>query len=571
LTAISALGEEALKQYDEILVAVNEDFGEGSSLAQAYALQMGTLSASVDRIRGAAKAAKVAIGEFFTPLIKGFADIVAPVEKSSEALRRERTELNNLVSAITTANISEEVRLQKIEALNAQYPSFLEGINQETVTNTKLLAILQDVNKAYERRIEQAVAEELYARQAKERADTLDKEWKLTQRLRDLQTERAQLESFGANKTIEMVGRLAEIRGEEDNINRRIDNQIKKREELDQKIQDQLALLKTFDDEQEVVTTRRVEVAEGEGITGPQVTLPLNIQTFESELAQIDALLRQFTEDAYNEMVDAFGGFPDEFEQFSQKIKDELEAVQKKAEETKAKNIETTQEYLSQAGDAVTAFSNIFAAAKQKELNAAGDNAEKRYEIEKKYARREQLMAITQSIINGAEAITQLMSKHPPPDPLFWVGTAITAATTAAQVALIASQKFAKGGYEVLGGQRHAYGGTPIAIGEAEQGEGHAVFSRWATERYGRILPDLVDAINAGNFPKVDQDSTKRMDAGERLMRFAHSVSLDDSRQLEEIKRLLSKEKEQVSYLTENGAHYKIVQKKGLYKKMRIR
>lgn len=67
-------------------------------------------------------------------------------------------------------------------------------------------------------------------------------------------------------------------------------------------------------------------------------------------------------------------------------------------------------------------------------------------------------------------------------------------------------------------------------------------------------------------------DVQEQLNAGEKLMRFFHTVSLDDSKQLDEIKKILSRDREQVSYITDKrGDKYKIVQKKGYFKKMRIR
>ncbi len=88
-----------------------------------------------------------------------------------------------------------------------------------------------------------------------------------------------------------------------------------------------------------------------------------------------------------------------------------------------------------------------------------------------KQFRAEQQAAIAQAIINGALAVTNILATTPKAD--FGVATfallALNAVQTAAQIAVISSQKapkFAKGGW--IGGKPHSQGGTII---EAEKDE----------------------------------------------------------------------------------------------------
>jgi hypothetical protein len=92
----------------------------------------------------------------------------------------------------------------------------------------------------------------------------------------------------------------------------------------------------------------------------------------------------------------------------------------------------------------------------------------------KEKARKEQgeaqkAIAITQAIIAAALGVANAFSLPPPAS---FIAAAATAVATGAQIAVIASQKFAKGG--VLSGPSHAQGGIPIMGGraEAEGGEG---------------------------------------------------------------------------------------------------
>ncbi len=53
LLGITALGTDALKDYDKILKTVNEDYGKNSSLTKAYGVQMDTFRTKIDQVKGA--------------------------------------------------------------------------------------------------------------------------------------------------------------------------------------------------------------------------------------------------------------------------------------------------------------------------------------------------------------------------------------------------------------------------------------------------------------------------------------------------------------------------------------
>ena len=145
-------------------------------------------------------------------------------------------------------------------------------------------------------------------------------------------------------------------------------------------------------------------------------------------------------------------------EQARQKKKEEDE---KAAEETRNQRIKDTQTWLKAASEAITALANLTEANKQRELSAAGQNEEKREAIERKYFQKQKKWAIAQALINGALAVTNMIATVPGSviNPATWVGIAIAAASTLAQVAIIARQKFKRGGlvqpgYELPGFSR---------------------------------------------------------------------------------------------------------------------
>lgn len=173
--------------------------------------------------------------------------------------------------------------------------------------------------------------------------------------------------------------------------------------------------------------------------------------------------------------------------------------LQKVAENANA--ITTTG--LESAIELTQIYSQFQQAAMNRELAAAGENAEKRLEIEKKYARRQKQVAITQSILNGALAITKTMANLGA--PAGFIASAIVAAQTAAQIALISSQQFAKGGLTEGGmfeGASHAQGGVKFKVGgrihEAEGGE--AIINKRSTLMFKPILSAINQAGGGKKF-----------------------------------------------------------------------
>jgi len=135
------------------------------------------------------------------------------------------------------------------------------------------------------------------------------------------------------------------------------------------------------------------------------------------------------------------------------------------------------------------------------ELSAAQRaNIERRYQQQQAQIRRRQFeaekkAALAQAAINGALAITTLATRVPPvtplgfPNPAFIAGLAATVISTAAQIAVISSQKapqFGDGGW--VGGKLHTQGGTMI---EAERDE--FVVNRRSARKYSPLLNALND------------------------------------------------------------------------------
>ena len=184
-----------------------------------------------------------------------------------------------------------------------------------------------------------------------------------------------------------------------------------------------------------------------------------------------------------------------EFEILNEKDKNKI-LIQLEQEKYKAK-FEQAQVYANASIDILDTVSTFQEAAMNRELAAAGDNEAKKEEIRKKYAKKEQQNAIAKAVINGALAVGNALVSTPFPAPAL-IFAAIAAAQTAAQVYLIKSQKFAKGGSWIEGGRLHSQGGNKYGDKELEKGEAVGVLSRKATAKHGKEFMSIVDAFNSG-------------------------------------------------------------------------
>ena len=128
------------------------------------------------------------------------------------------------------------------------------------------------------------------------------------------------------------------------------------------------------------------------------------------------------------------------------RLEDELKAVEDEAESEKAilkgkldKNLITQAQY-------------------EKKLEKIDADAEaKREELNKEAFEKNKRWNIAQALMNGALALTKLFTETTVINPATWIAAGITTATTAAQIAAIGAQKYARGGE--LHGASHARGG----------------------------------------------------------------------------------------------------------------
>lgn len=159
----------------------------------------------------------------------------------------------------------------------------------------------------------------------------------------------------------------------------------------------------------------------------------------------------------------------------------------------------------------IEAVNNSVASEEDKKARIDSINAKYDKEAEgkkKAAAKREKAFAITKTIIAGAQAAAQGIAQFgPPPSPPGIAALAAAAITTATQLALIAKQKFAKGGYipfetgGMIQGASHAQGGVPFMAGgammEAEGGELVVNRNIWSRPDFVKNISEM-NAITGG-------------------------------------------------------------------------
>ena len=123
--------------------------------AQQRAVLLENIQLSIgQRVKSSMDSVKNSWGDFLSIVNKWVA--IPTVQK----LREERSELNVLTHSIVSATGHEETRKLLIEELNRLYPSFLENIKIETLSNEELLTRLRNVNTEYDNKIRKQILQD---------------------------------------------------------------------------------------------------------------------------------------------------------------------------------------------------------------------------------------------------------------------------------------------------------------------------------------------------------------------------------------------------------------------------
>lgn len=91
LTAVAALGVDALFEYDKMVQEITKDYGEGSAAAEAYAIQMETLEKRTDVFKGVMKRLSIEVGNVVKETQK-FKEAMAAMIIITEILKGKEAE-----------------------------------------------------------------------------------------------------------------------------------------------------------------------------------------------------------------------------------------------------------------------------------------------------------------------------------------------------------------------------------------------------------------------------------------------------------------------------------------------
>lgn len=155
----------------------------------------------------------------------------------------------------------------------------------------------------------------------------------------------------------------------------------------------------------------------------------------------------------------------------------------------------------------------------------------KQEQLEKQRKKKEQMASIVQATINTALGVTQALGAWPP--PASYALAAAVGALGAVQIALIASQKFAKGG--VIEGPSHSRGGVTVgfsASGVRQEAEGGEMI---VNRRSTRENESLLYFINQSKRHLTKEDLERFYDGKETVRVPARSARFADGGQMPEL------------------------------------
>jgi len=426
---------------------------------------------------------------------QGFYDLVTTGSLSIKKMQ-EAAEAAKLMNEIRAGDRRD---LVEFAALNRQ----ISKLEYEAADKTKTREVRQvALNKAIAKQNElsdkkildakeELAAVEKVLDQQPENEAALNKQAELIARIIGLDTERFDLSKRNQGKLTAFEKEEADrVKKQYDDLMKVADEQIemdkeaatKKREQEDK---DQLAGNKHYVE----LTKQREEekkqiVSDASKETAFIVEGNLNVLA-DKQKALNDSQLSGF-ELLQRSMVDVNKQTGEQMTEANQKVAENKKAIDEKAKEDSIAIEQAKIQAINDISMAALDFaSTLIESAKQRELEAAGDNAEKKAKIEKEYAKKEKAMALSKAVISGALAILNAMNTQPflPLGPIM---AAVASTMASIQVSIIAATKFAEGGE--VGGKLHSQGGTLI---EAEKDE--FIIKRKSASKYKGLLRAIND------------------------------------------------------------------------------
>lgn len=122
-----------------------------------------TSAGQMQKLKGNWAAFQIDLGNALMPIASSFMTIANDTlhflnisKTAPEVLMAEKNSVDYLIGSITKLNEGNDLRRAMQETLVAKYPELFGKIDIEKTKNTELLAILNDVNSAYDKRIQNA-------------------------------------------------------------------------------------------------------------------------------------------------------------------------------------------------------------------------------------------------------------------------------------------------------------------------------------------------------------------------------------------------------------------------------
>lgn len=232
---------------------------------------------------------------------------------------------------------------------------------------------------------------------------------------------------------------------------------------------------------------------QAEVIQGEFSIIP-NKKTQEEKLREIMSLAVQYAQQIAELINNIFELVAQKQQNVVDSIQEQLDAVSAELDRTVSKINELEGELADERSGRRDAVLRGIENEKQREevlIQQKIRLAQRLAAEEKRLANIKKGQAISQAIINGALAITQSFAQLGPIAGA--IAAVITAATTATQIALIAQQKFAKGGYTGKGSGNKDETGYKVA-GVVHEGE--YVVPKWMVEspKYSGTIASLESA-----------------------------------------------------------------------------
>lgn len=145
-------------------------------------------------------------------------------------------------------------------------------------------------------------------------------------------------------------------------------------------------------------------------------------------------------------------------------------------------------------------IASINGLTKEEEVFIYEETERQKLEIEKKYRRQQQALAIAMATIDGARAIAKTFAEYGG-TPIAWVIAALVAAQIAVQIAIIKKQKFAKGGWTGEGTVKDETGERVAGVVHEKE----FVIKKGQASKYREVL----EAINKDDRKAVYNSFTK--------------------------------------------------------------